>query len=53
MQRSRRLHEVCGRTLLTGASLSDFAAEDYHPGRLLHPANLNATGRRQLGPQAW
>ena len=33
MQRSRRLHEVCGRALLSGASPSDFAAEDYHPGR--------------------
>ena len=45
--------EVCGRALLTGASPSDFAAEDYHLGRPRHPADLNATGRRQLGLQAW
>jgi hypothetical protein len=45
--------EVCGRALLTGASPSDFAAEDYHPGRPRHPADLNATGRKQLGLQAW
>jgi hypothetical protein len=53
MQRSRRLHEVCGRVFLTATSPSDFAAEDYHPGRPRHPADLNATGRKQPGPQAW
>ena len=44
--------EVCGRALLTGASPSDFAAEDYHLGRPRHPADLNATGHKQLGLQA-
>ena len=52
MQRSRR-RKVCGRALLTGASPSDFAAEDVHLGRPRHPADLNATVRRQLGLQAW
>jgi hypothetical protein len=32
---------------------SDFATEDYHLGRPRHPADLNATGRKQLGLQAW
>ena len=40
MQRSRRLHEVCGRALLSGASPSDFAAEDYQlAGRATRPTS--------------
>jgi hypothetical protein len=45
---------VCGRAFLTGASPSDFAAEDYETtwaGRAT-PADLNDTGRKQLGLQA-
>ena len=45
--------QVRGQALLTGARPSDFAAEDHHLGRPRHPAGRNATGRGQLGPQAW
>ena len=45
----------CGQAFLTGASPSDFAAEDYETtwaGRAT-PADLNGTGRKQLGLQPW
>jgi hypothetical protein len=41
----------CGEAFLTGASPSDFAAEDYETtwsGRPT-PADLSPTGRQQLG----
>jgi hypothetical protein len=46
---------VCGQAFLTGASPGDFAAEDYETtwaGRAT-PADLNDTGRKQLGLQPW
>jgi len=46
---------VCGQSFLTGASPGDFAAEDYETtwaGRAT-PADLNDTGRKQLGLQPW
>ena len=46
---------ACGQAFRTGASPGDFAAEDYETtwtGRAT-PADLNDTGRRQLGLQPW
>jgi len=46
---------ACGQAFLTGASPADFAAEDYETtwaGRAT-PADLNDTGRKQLGLQPW
>ena len=43
--------EACGQAFLSGASPSDFAAEDYEAswsGRM-KPQDLNAVGREQLG----
>jgi len=54
MQRSRRLHEVCGRAFFTGASPSDFAAQDYETiraGRATRPPQRHRA--QQLGLQAW
>jgi hypothetical protein len=47
--------QACGQAFLTGASPADFAAEDYEAtwaGRAT-PADLNDTGREQLGLQPW
>jgi len=45
----------CGRAFLAGESPSDFAPEHYEAGwsRRPGPEELSATGRRQLGLQAW
>ena len=46
---------VSCQAFLTGASPGDFAAEDYEAtwtGRAT-PADLNDTGRKQLGLQPW
>jgi hypothetical protein len=47
--------QACGRAFLTGASPGDFGAEDYETtwaGRA-SLTDLNHTGCRQLGLQAW
>jgi Gig2-like len=47
--------KACGQAFLTGKSPSDFAAEDYEvswTGRGIL-ADLTATGRKQLGLEAW
>ena len=53
MQRSRRRARCAAGPSSPAPSPSDFAVEDYHLGRPRHPPDLNATGRKQLGLQAW
>jgi hypothetical protein len=47
--------QACGQAFLSGASPSDFAAENYETGWTgrATPGDLNLTGRQQLGLQDW